>query len=48
MTYLTYPIGCEVLDANAVLRKHYVTIGINVGDAPDDFSILNRGVIDKA
>jgi hypothetical protein len=27
---LAYPVGCEVSDANAVLRKHYVMI-VNAG-----------------
>jgi hypothetical protein len=30
INYLAYPIGCEVSDANAVLRKHYVRI-VNAG-----------------
>ena len=30
INYLAYPIGCEVSDANAVLRKDYVRI-VNAG-----------------
>jgi hypothetical protein len=30
INFLAYPIGCEVSDANAVLRKDYVKI-VNAG-----------------
>jgi hypothetical protein len=46
ITDLAYPIGCEVSEANAVLRKHYVTI-VNTGEVNADFSISNRGLFQR-